>query len=884
MARRGHAVRPRFIHFTGRLLCPGTQNATNGAISLQTDFEMPFPGASAPGTQNERDRDMTRFRSILAVLGLGLTAATVPPATSLALGPGFFDQVIAPAGLTCSFNAYHDSAAQETQLNLFIPNGASQSSGGNYWSGGVITSWPGGDITAAAIASECGATNVVVTLSDGANGTYATDDFVGVEFRATSLADGNTRDYVIGASGAGSTVLVNNSTMVANTPPTADAGPDRTVGSGAAVTLDGSGSDANDAGQSLGYAWSQSSGPAVTLSGATTATPGFTAPVLVAGAADAVLVFSLVVNDGSDPSPADTVAITVTAPGDSVAPVIAAPVPLRAEAGPDGTALVGFKATVTDNVDQAVTPVFTLDGAVITSPFAFPVGVSKVLIDATDAAGNSAVQQILVVTVTPAAAPPPPVITTAAINADRSLTIGGTAAADARVRVTFPDASFQEATATGGLFSVTSAANMTGGTVSVTAANAPGNSSAATTVELFPDYEAPTVALSGAPATLTDMSAFTVTITFSEPVVGFETGDVTVSGGTVTAFSGTGAVYRAGITPGAVAEVTIGVRAGVAEDLATNPNLAAAPLTVLPDTSRIAQEAITDALTARGRALIGAQPDLRGFLTGSAASGLEARASRGQGNFRIGAGGQDSTFWALAQGRWSDSVSTEMDYYHLALGAHLLRGKNLIVGAMLQFDSADAGLDAGSFEGRGWLAGPYLVARLPDQPLYLSASILHGRSDNTLTLAGQAPDDFSSTRTLLTAGVEGRFAWTETTTIIPSLDLSHLVDRQKRYVDSRGNTVGAQSIRLTEAAFGLGFEHLVRLDDNEMLLSGGISGIFSDQQAPGDTATSTRGRIDLGAEFRLGEASSLSLTTFYDGLGDTGYGARGAALDFEMRF
>ena len=156
MARRGHAVRPRFIHFTGRLLCPGTQNATNGAISLQTDFEMPFPGASAPGTQNERDRDMTRFRSILAVLGLGLTAATVPPATSLALGPGFFDQVIAPAGLTCSFNAYHDSAAQETQLNLFIPNGASQSSGGNYWSGGVITSWPGGDITAAAIASECG--------------------------------------------------------------------------------------------------------------------------------------------------------------------------------------------------------------------------------------------------------------------------------------------------------------------------------------------------------------------------------------------------------------------------------------------------------------------------------------------------------------------------------------------------------------------------------------------------------------------------------------------------------------------------------------------------------------------------------------------------------
>ena len=77
---------------------------------------------------------------------------------------------------------------------------------------------------------------------------------------------------------------------------------------GDAVSLDGSGSSDPD-GDTLTYAWTQSSGPGVTLSGASSANPGFTAPN-----ANATLVFSLTVNDGTDDSAADTVAITVVAP------------------------------------------------------------------------------------------------------------------------------------------------------------------------------------------------------------------------------------------------------------------------------------------------------------------------------------------------------------------------------------------------------------------------------------------------------------------------------------------------------------------------------------------------------------------------------------------
>jgi hypothetical protein len=96
--------------------------------------------------------------------------------------------------------------------------------------------------------------------------------------------------------------------MGVNLPPVANAGPDQTVALGAAVTLTGAGSsDPN--GDALTCAWSQTGGTAVTLSGATTATPSFTAP-----AASATLTFSLTVSDGTLQSTADTVVVNVSAP------------------------------------------------------------------------------------------------------------------------------------------------------------------------------------------------------------------------------------------------------------------------------------------------------------------------------------------------------------------------------------------------------------------------------------------------------------------------------------------------------------------------------------------------------------------------------------------
>ena len=119
--------------------------------------------------------------------------------------------------------------------------------------------------------------------------------------------------------------------------PIANAGPDQVVASGATVTLDGSGST-HDHRRSVSYSWEQTdeSGGSVPLTGASTATPGFTANTLAPGANDVVHVFTLTVTDEAGETGTDTVTITVVAP-------FAAPV---ANAGDDRSVLSGAEVTL----------------------------------------------------------------------------------------------------------------------------------------------------------------------------------------------------------------------------------------------------------------------------------------------------------------------------------------------------------------------------------------------------------------------------------------------------------------------------------------------------------------------------------------------------------
>lgn len=669
---------------------------------------------------------------------------------------------------------------------------------------------------------------------------------------------------------------------IPNTTPTANAGMDQQVASGATVTLDGTGSSANDDGQDLTYAWEQTAGPSVDLSNATTASPGFTAPVLEIDDQDVTLTFSLVVNDGIEESTADSVDIRVNAPLDTEAPVITGVENIAVEAGPGGTASVPFSATVTDNHDTHVVPVFTFDNGVITSPHVFPVGTHAVLVDAQDTAGNNAVAAQFTVTVTSGIAPDAPLITTADINGNRSMTIGGTTEENAIVRVTFPDDSFSEVTATGGTFSVTSAADMVGGTVRVTAQDAGGNVSTAATVDLFPDYEGPTVTISEAPSRVVDETPFDVRVTFSESVTGFEQSEVSVTGGTVTGFIDDADSYQVQIVPIAGEDVTISVAAGVAEDAFGNENVASEALTILNDTLTETEEMVTTAASQRNRMLIRTQPKITRFILRPSASTFNASATQNLGNFDF-ATSSDRPVWAAGQGQWSTLGDVETSYFNVALGAHFEPNPNVLLGVMAQFDSSASDDGVAELDSQGWLVGPYAVARLADQPLVFSGSYLMGQSDNTLSPFGTYEDDYTSDRVLATLGVAGQLEL-DRLTLIPLLDIAYASDENEAYTDGDGNPVRALKVTETQATLGLDFIMPLYTSSGALELLGGIGASASVTDNGVEETDSTRGQTDLGFRYGMENGGRLTARATYDGLGDDDYEAYGAEVIFELKF
>ena len=113
------------------------------------------------------------------------------------------------------------------------------------------------------------------------------------------------------------------------------------------------------------------------------------------------------------------------------------------------------------------------------------------------------------------------------------------------------------------------------------------------------DATRPTLDITGVPASINSTAAFTATFTFGEPVTGFDTADIVVTGGTKGNLSGSGAAYTMPITPaGGGTDVVVTVRADAATDsLNTGPaaaESATAAWTTLPVLTIAGGAAVTE--------------------------------------------------------------------------------------------------------------------------------------------------------------------------------------------------------------------------------------------------------------------------------------------------
>ena len=181
-------------------------------------------------------------------------------------------------------------------------------------------------------------------------------------------------------------------------------------------------------------------------------------------------------------------------------------------------------------------------------------------------------------------------------------------------------------------------ANLPEGPVYVAISNAHydalGNQGALRSATFTVDTVAPTLTIGGVPAAINATDDLNVSFTFSEDVTGFDTDDVTVTGGSKGAFSGSAKSYALAVTPAGSADVVVTVRANAATDGANQGPASPATATAAwdatgpaaPDFSPENGTTVTDAATnitltfdeplrktSSGTAL--ADADLAGILT-----------------------------------------------------------------------------------------------------------------------------------------------------------------------------------------------------------------------------------------------------------------------------
>ena len=319
------------------------------------------------------------------------------------------------------------------------------------------------------------------------------------------------------------------------------------------------------------------------------------------------------------------------------------------------------------------------------------------------------------------------------------------------------------------------------------------------------DTTDPTVVISSTTTTISGPTTFDVDVIFSENVLAFEDTDITVTNGSVTGLTGADDTYVATIAATGGGNVAISIAESVLTDLAGNNNTASNLLPIENTFAEDTQQLITAFQQSRATQLITNQPNLTDLLSGEGSSGvfsIDVTKSLGAFNFAT-AQGADTTSWFRLSASVAKDDTSNSSYLFGALGSHFKVKPNLLIGGMLEFDHVKQDDDIARIEGRGWLVGPYFVAKHSQQPIYFDGRLLYGQTSNDISPLGTFTDSFDTKRLLAQLKVSGALEY-GATTLRPSLQATYTSDNQEAYTDGLGNLIPEQGIELTQAGIGVG--------------------------------------------------------------------------------
>lgn len=405
----------------------------------------------------------------------------------------------------------------------------------------------------------------------------------------------------------------------------------------------------------------------------------------------------------------------------------------------------------------------------------------------------------------------------------------------------------------------------------------------------------PNVVITGLAESFAGVQNLSATITFSKAVSGFEANDLNVQNATVTGLMGGTSTFHVTLRTLGTGDVSLYVPAGRAVGESGRGNTRSNTMVAKNGTAEETQKQIAQFLAARANQLVSNQPDLTCMMSGAcAAGGADLNvSSRGMSNFQLSSR-SEGPLWFRLKGSQINAGGVSSDYVFGAIGAHRAFGSNALVGLMLQFDHLSEATATRSISGTGWMAGPYLVGKLPRQKLFYELRALAGKTRNDISPFGTYSDRFETKRFLVQAKVAGALEY-GTITVTPSLSATYSKDTQAAYTDTLGNLIAQQSIELGQVSLGLDVSKPVMLGNQIWTLRGGLVGVYTSTFGTGVQAAKAAGngslphdrgraRVHVGALRTLRNGGEMNVSLFYDGLGAVDYEAYGVDVGLKINF
>lgn len=203
-----------------------------------------------------------------------------------------------------------------------------------------------------------------------------------------------------------------------------------------------------------------------------------------------------------------------------------------------------------------------------------------------------------------------------------------------------------------------------------------------------------------------------------------------------------------------------------------------------------------------------------------------------------------------------------------ALGADYLVSEDVLIGGFFQIDTITQHNAAtlAEADGTGWLAGPYLTARLSEE-LYLDVMAGAGRAENRVSPFGTYEDWFGSSRFIASATLQGEWgegAWRLT----PAISGSWFSETSDAHIDSMGVAIPQVSARQGQVTLGPGVRHIQVVGNGISLTSSArldaVVAARGSSLTPWQTAV--HGRVSGGFDLAFDGGASLGVSVNHDGL------------------